>query len=124
MVHPAPHRTALHCTFLTGLMSLPVLSVVRQCLELNECCLVLVLLLLHAYVQLGDNSNQDKAGFAPFGEIQTASGLAIARRIFNPTPNHTMGIDQGKYEAKGNAWIRDNYAGTNFILGAAVTSAA
>jgi hypothetical protein len=58
------------------------------------------------------------------GASRTASGLAIARRIFNPTPNHTMGIDQGKYEAKGNAWIRDNYAGTNFILGAAVTSAA
>jgi len=71
---------------------------------------------------LGDNKNQDKAGFAPFGEIQTAQGLATARRIFNPTPGNTMGIDQGKYESNGNAWVRRNYPGTNFIIGAAVTS--
>lgn len=76
----------------------------------------------YLHKQLGNNINQDKAGFAPFGEIQTASGLAIARQIFNPTPNDTMGIDQGKYESKGNAWIKRSYHGTNFILGAAVTS--
>ena len=54
--------------------------------------------------------------------LLTLAGLAVARRIFNPTPNHTMGIDQGKYESKGNAWIRKEYQGTNFILWAAVTS--
>ena len=84
-------------------MSLPVLSVVRQCLELNECCLVLVLLLLHACVQLGDNSNQDKAGFAPFGEIQTASSLAIARRVFNPTPNEKR-LRNGPFAENASCW--------------------
>jgi hypothetical protein len=33
-----------------------------------------------------------------------------------------MGIDQGKYESNGNAWIKRKYPGTNFIIGAAVTS--
>lgn len=70
---------------------------------------------------LGDNTKQDKKGFAPFGKITTAAGLATARAVFNPTPNNTGGIDQGKYASDGNAWIRKTYPGVNFILGAAVT---
>eukprot|EP01047_Picozoa_sp_COSAG01_P123668 COSAG01_NODE_52624_length_345_cov_0.865854_1_plen_70_part_01 len=69
---------------------------------------------------LGDNTKQDKAGFAPFGKISSASGLAAARAIYNPTPNNTGGIDQGKYAANGNEWINSTYPGLNFILGAAV----
>ena len=71
---------------------------------------------------LGDNTKQDKKGFAPFGKITSAAGLATARAIFNPTPNNTGGIDQGKYVQDGNPWIRRAYPGVNFILGAAVTA--
>ena len=75
----------------------------------------------------------DKAGFAPFGKIATATGLQVARSIFNPTPcckaigcdpnkNCSYGVNQGTYAARGNAWIRNAYPGINFIIGAAVTS--
>lgn len=73
---------------------------------------------------LGDNTKQDKAGFAPFGKISSASGLAVARAIHNPTPKNTGGVDQGKYAANGNAWINQTYPGINFIVGAAVTAEA
>lgn len=32
------------------------------------------------------------------------------------------GIDQGKYESKGNDWVKQQYPGTNFISGAAVVA--
>lgn len=69
---------------------------------------------------LGDNTNQDAKGFVPFGRIATKDGLAVARAIFNPTPNNTGGIDQGKYAADGNGWINRTYPGVNFIVAAAV----
>ena len=73
---------------------------------------------------LGDNTKQDAAGFAPFGKISTPAGLAVARKIFNPTPNNSGGIDQGKYIRNGNQWIHHAYPGVNFIVGAAVVKSA
>lgn len=70
---------------------------------------------------LGDNTKQDAKGFAPFGKISTKQGLAVARAIFNPTPNNTGGVDQGAYAAKGNDWIKRTYPGVDFIVAAAVT---
>ena len=89
---------------------------------------------------LGDYLKQDAAGFAPFGKISTVAGLQVAKNIFNPTPccsdggasavaprcdplkNCSYGVNQGTYEALGNAWIKQAYPGINFIVGAAVTS--
>ena len=71
---------------------------------------------------LGDNTKQDAKGFAPFGRITSAAGLATARAIYNPTPSDTGGVDQGKYIARGNSWINSTYPGVNFILTAAVTA--
>jgi hypothetical protein len=74
------------------------------------------------FINYGDNAKLDSLGFAPFAKVADA-GLTVARRVFNPTPNDTGGVDQSSYEAKGNAWIRQKkYPGVNFILGASVTA--
>ena len=75
------------------------------------------------FINYGDNSRLDAMGFAPFGKVVGAGGMAVATKIFNPTPGGSMGIDQGKYEANGNDWIKKNYPGTNFITGASISNA-
>jgi peptidyl-prolyl cis-trans isomerase A (cyclophilin A) len=71
------------------------------------------------FINYADNQGLDKQGFAPFGQLD-AEGLAVAQRIFNPTPSSSSGVNQGAYTAKGNSWIKETYPGINFITKATV----
>jgi len=72
------------------------------------------------FINYEDNSRLDSMGFAPFGEV--VIGLEVAEAAFNPTPGDSNGVDQELYEERGNAWIRENYPGINFILSASIYS--
>ncbi len=65
------------------------------------------------FINYVNNSFLDSQGFAPFAEIE--SGLETALAIFNPTPGDSNGVDQDAYAANGDAWIRANYPGINFV---------
>ena len=68
------------------------------------------------FINYVDNSFLDSQGFAPFCDV--VSGMDVAEAVFNPTPDSCNGVDQGQYEAYGNAWIAETYPGINFITGA------
>ena len=71
------------------------------------------------FVNYADNSRLDKQGFAPFGQLD-AQGLAVLKKVDNPTPGSSNGVDQDQYTSKGNDWIRSTYPGINFITKASV----
>ena len=65
------------------------------------------------FINYIDDSRLDSMGFAPFGTV--ISGMETAKKIFNPTPGNTGGVDQGEYTSKGNDWIKAKYPKINFI---------
>ncbi len=69
------------------------------------------------FINFANNSFLDAQGFAPFAVV--TSGMATARAIFNPTPGSSDGVDQDQYATQGDAWIKTNYPGINFITKAA-----
>lgn len=73
------------------------------------------------FINLVDNARLDPQGFAPFGRV--IQGMDVMRAVYNPTPGDAGGVDQGNYSTKGDAWIRKQYPGINFITSANVTSA-
>jgi len=70
------------------------------------------------FINYADNSRLDSMGFAPFGKV--ISGLEVAEAAFNPTPGDSGGVDQDMYEYFHNDWIRSEYPGINFVVGASV----
>ena len=67
-----------------------------------------------------DNSFLDDK-FAAFGTV--VWNVALMRRVGNPTPGQTDGVDQDGYLNGGNAWLAEHYPNASMILGAAVTCA-
>ena len=49
------------------------------------------------------------------------AGYDVVTRIHNPTPGHTDGVSQQRYEQRGDSWVRQQYPGINFVVGATVT---
>jgi len=82
------------------------------------------------FFNLGDNPLLNKAdsnppngpGFAPFGKITSSAGLAVARKIVNPTPGNEGGIDSDQYARKGNKWLQKAYPNTTMIVAATLLS--
>ena len=70
------------------------------------------------FINLADNARLDSQGFAPFGTV--VQGMDVVNAIFNPTPGSSTGVSQFEYETKGDAWIRDQYPGINFVLKASI----
>jgi cyclophilin family peptidyl-prolyl cis-trans isomerase len=70
------------------------------------------------FINYIDNSRLDSMGFSPFGTV--ISGMETAKKIFNPTPGNTGGVDQGEYTSKGNDWIKAKYPKINFITNATI----
>jgi cyclophilin family peptidyl-prolyl cis-trans isomerase len=70
------------------------------------------------FINMKDNAQLDDLGFAPFGVV--VSGMETAKKIFNPTPGATDGVNQLEYKDKGNDWIRQAYPGINFITKATI----
>lgn len=54
-------------------------------------------------------------GFATFGRVASAAGLAVLKSLNNPTPGDSGGIDSDKYASKGNRWLLQEYPDTSFI---------
>jgi len=65
------------------------------------------------FINIVDNARLDKSGFAPFGTV--VSGMDIVKKIYNPTPGQSGGVDQGAYEQKGQTWLKKKYPKTNSI---------
>ena len=72
------------------------------------------------FINFVNNKRLDAMGFAPFGAV--TSGMDVALKIFNPTPQDDSGVDQDDYETKGNNWIKSTYKGINFVTAAYVTA--
>merc|ERR1711865_1199548 len=70
------------------------------------------------FVNYGNNARLDSMGFAPFGKV--TNGFDALKRVFNPTPGSSGGVDQGQYTAKGDAWLTKAYPGTNLITKATI----
>ena len=73
------------------------------------------------FINYADNSRLDAQGFAPVGKV--VAGAQYLDRVYNPTPGSSNGVDQQQYEAKGDAWIREQYPKINFIKTATATAA-
>ena len=71
------------------------------------------------FINFGNNSKLDATNIVPFANVDPAS-MKTAKAIFNPTPNSSAGVPAQAYADNGNAWIRKEYAGINFITGCTV----
>jgi peptidyl-prolyl cis-trans isomerase A (cyclophilin A) len=70
------------------------------------------------FINLGDNSNLDNTGFAPFGAV--VSGIDVVDKLYSgyadsPTSKQT------EMEAQGNAYLQKNYPKLDSIKTARVT---
>ena len=72
------------------------------------------------FINYVDNARLDKMGFAPIG--MAVSGTQYLTHAHNPTPDDSGGVDQDQYTKKGDAWIRKNYPGINFVTKATIRS--
>lgn len=70
------------------------------------------------FINYANNARLDSMGFAPFGTV--ISGMDTAKKIFNPTPTSSGGVDQGEYTKDGNDWIKKKYPSINFITKATI----
>lgn len=68
------------------------------------------------FINLKSNQILDDQGFAPFGEVQGA-GMDVVDRI---TAQHGERPDQGAITAQGNAYLRANFPGLDYIKKAAI----
>ena len=72
------------------------------------------------FINTKDNARLDKMGFAPFGIV--TQGMDVAKKIFDPTPGNSNGIDQNQYMNKGNSWLKSKYPKANFITTTHITN--
>jgi peptidyl-prolyl cis-trans isomerase A (cyclophilin A) len=73
------------------------------------------------FINFRDNSNLDKLGFAPFGEVTT--GMEVVDKIFTgygegaPRGN---GPEQGRIQAEGNAYLMKSFPKLDYIKSATI----
>lgn len=67
------------------------------------------------FVNLGDNARLDGMGFAPFGEV--VAGMEVVQAIY---AGHGQRPDQGRIRFEGNAYLKAQFPGLDFIRKAAV----
>jgi len=68
------------------------------------------------FINLRDNSRLDGMGFSPFAQV-TPESMSVLERIYNPTPDDSGGVNQGKYEDEGNDWILQEYPDIDIVMG-------
>ena len=71
------------------------------------------------FINLGNNTNLDQSGFAPFGAV--VSGMDIVDKLYSGYAD-TPTKQQGEMETKGNAWLQKNYPKLDSIKTARVTA--
>lgn len=73
------------------------------------------------FINFRDNSNLDKLGFAPFGQVTT--GMDVVDKIFTgygegaPSGN---GPEQGRIQAEGNAYLTKSFPKLDYIKSATI----
>jgi peptidyl-prolyl cis-trans isomerase A (cyclophilin A) len=65
------------------------------------------------FINLGDNARLDADGFAPFGRVTDAAGLAVVRAINSAAGEQP---DQDKIYAQGDAYLRANFPQLDYII--------
>ncbi len=72
------------------------------------------------FINLGNNSNLDQSGFAPFGAV--VSGMDVVDKLYGGYAD-TPTQQQGEMATQGNAWLKKNYPKLDSITTARVASA-
>jgi peptidyl-prolyl cis-trans isomerase A (cyclophilin A) len=73
------------------------------------------------FINFGDNSNLDRQGFAPFGQI--VSGMKIVEALYNlygEGAPQGRGPDQSRLQAEGNAYLASGFANLDYIKKATI----
>jgi peptidyl-prolyl cis-trans isomerase A (cyclophilin A) len=74
------------------------------------------------FINFRDNSNLDKLGFAPFGEV-VAPGMDVVDKIntsYGEGAPKGKGPDQGRVQAEGNAYLMKNFPNLDYIKSATI----
>ncbi len=74
------------------------------------------------FINLKDNSSLDGQGFAPFGVVD-ATGMKVVEMFYDQYGD-SAGIDQGKIEAQGNAYLEKSFPKLDSIKTATLVGAA
>jgi len=73
------------------------------------------------FINFGDNSNLDSAGFAPFGEV--IAGMDIVDQLYadyGEAAPEGRGPEQGRIESQGNAYLERDFPKLDYIKTARV----
>jgi peptidyl-prolyl cis-trans isomerase A (cyclophilin A) len=71
------------------------------------------------FINLRDNTNLDKSGFAPFGNV--VSGMDVVDKLYSGYAETTT-QQQGEMQTQGNAWLEKHYPKLDSIKTARVTA--
>jgi peptidyl-prolyl cis-trans isomerase A (cyclophilin A) len=74
------------------------------------------------FINLKDNAGLDRQGFAPFGVVD-AEGMKVVEMFYDQYGDGA-GIDQGKIESQGNAYLQKGYPKLDTIRSATVLTSA
>jgi peptidyl-prolyl cis-trans isomerase A (cyclophilin A) len=73
------------------------------------------------FINFGDNSNLDRQGFAPFGQV--VSGMKAVDSLFSAYGEGApqgRGPDQSRIQAEGNAYLTGSFGNLDFIKKATI----
>ena len=71
------------------------------------------------FINLGDNTNLDSMGFAPFGKV--IEGMAVVEKICS---DYQQDPDQGRIKDEGNAYLKASFPKMDYIKKATIVAAA
>jgi peptidyl-prolyl cis-trans isomerase A (cyclophilin A) len=73
------------------------------------------------FISFGDNSNLDRQGFAPFGQV--VSGMKVVDSLFSAYGEGApqgRGPDQNRIQAEGNAYLAGGFGNLDYIKKATI----
>ena len=73
------------------------------------------------FINFRDNTNLDKMGFAPFGEV--VAGMDVVDRLYSGYGEGApsgKGPDQGRVQAEGNAYLNKEFPRLDFVKAATI----
>ena len=73
------------------------------------------------FISFGDNSNLDRQGFTPFGQV--VSGMKVVDSLYSGYGEGAprgLGPDQSKVQSEGNAYLTSQFANLDYIKKATI----